>query len=244
MTGQGRMDYTYRSYEALLESIRACGRTICAFRDVRDAESFVVLRHDVDYSVVKAREMAERERRCGVRSTYFLLLTSPYYNLLAGDNLRAARDIVGMGHEVGLHYDTDVFSELDDAGQARKVVELAHVLAESVGTDVTSIAQHNPSETAVRLRVPAYVDAYSDRFFRDIAYVSDSRRLFGAPDPYEFFRAHPRSQLLIHPLWWHETEQSRSQSFAAIRDGIVRNVESRLSRMNASMEADELRMRR
>ena len=102
----------------------------------------------------------------------------------------------------------------------------------------------NKVETAVRLRVPAYVDAYSDRFFRDIAYVSDSRRLFGAPDLYEFFRTHPRSQLLIHPLWWHETEQSRSQSFAAIRDGIARNVESRLSRMNASMEADELRMRR
>jgi hypothetical protein len=238
------MDYTYRSYEALLDSIRACGRTICAFRDVRDAESFVVLRHDVDYSVVKACEMAERERRLGVRSTYFLLLTSPYYNLLAGDNLSAARDIVGMGHEVGLHYDTDVFSELDDAGQARKVVELAQFLAGSVGTEVTSIAQHNPSETSVRLRVPEYVDAYGDRFFRDIAYVSDSRRLFGTPDLDEFVRAHVRSQLLIHPLWWHDTEQSRWQSFAAIRDGIVGDVESRLSRMNASMEADELRMRR
>ncbi|TMJ94751.1 MAG: hypothetical protein E6G67_08670 [Actinobacteria bacterium] len=238
------MDYTYRSYDALLGHIRACGRTICAFRDIGNAESFVVLRHDVDYSVVKAREMAERECHLGVRSTYFLLLTSPYYNLLAADNLRAARDIIGMGHEIGLHYDTDFFSAMDHDAQCRRVVDLARFLAESLGTEVTSIAQHNPSETAVRLCVPEYVDAYGDRFFREIAYVSDSRRLFGTLDLYGFFRTHARSQLLIHPLWWHDSEQSRWQSFTAIRDGIVQDVESRLTRMNASMEADELKLRR
>ena len=237
------MDYTYRSYGALLEHIRACGRTICPFCDVPDSESFVILRHDVDYSMVKARQMAELECQLGVRSTYFVLLTSPYYNLLTDDNLKAARDVAAMGHEIGLHYDTDLTRDLDRDAQCREVVELAQFLAESLGAPITSIAQHNPSETSVRLRVPGYVDAYSDRFFRQIAYLSDSRRLFGAPDLLGFFREHPRSQLLIHPLWWHDSEKSRWESFVAIRDGVLAAVESRLSRMNASMEADELRLR-
>jgi len=236
------VDYTYASYRDLVEHIRACGRTICPFRDVPESGSFVILRHDVDYSVIKAREMAELERRLGVRSTYFVLLTSPYYNLLALDHLSAARDIAAMGHEIGFHYDTDAFAALDHDAQCRKVIELARFLAAEVGAPVTSIAQHNPSETAVRLRVPGYVDAYGDRFFREMAYLSDSRRLFGTPDLRAFFQEHARSQLLIHPLWWHDEEKSRWASFCAIRDSILAAVSARLARMNASMEADELRM--
>jgi hypothetical protein len=236
------MDYTYGSYRTLLEHIRACGRVICPLRDVPDSEPFVILRHDVDYSVVKAREMAAFEHDLGVRSTYFVLLTSPYYNLLTDDNLKAARDIASMGHEVGFHYDTDGFAGLDPDTQCEKVVELARFLAGVVGTPVTSIAQHNPSVTPVRIRVPGYVDAYADRYFREIAYLSDSRRLFGTPDLEAFFRRHAKSQLLIHPLWWHDQEKNRWASFAAIRDSLLADVTARLARMNASMEADEIRM--
>jgi hypothetical protein len=237
------MEYTYGSYRALLSHIHVCGRAICPFRDVTSSESFVILRHDVDYSVLKAREMAEVEREMDVRSTFFVLLSSPYYNLLTADNLHATRDIAAMGHEIGLHYDTDVFRGLDHDAQCRKVVDQVQMLREAVGVPITSIAQHNPSETSVRLRVPGYIDAYSDRFFREIAYLSDSRRLFGAPDVDAFFRQHARSQLLIHPLWWHDDEKSRWESFVAIRDSVTAIVDRHLTRMNASMEADERKVK-
>lgn len=236
------MDYTYASYRALLDHVRSCGRIVCPLRDVPESGSFTILRHDVDYSVLKALEMAAFEHGMGIRSTYFLLLTSPYYNLLADDNLSAARGIAAMGHEIGFHYDTDGFAGLDPDAQCQKVIELARFLSTTVGTPVTSIAQHNPSVTPVRIRVPGYVDAYSDRFFREIAYLSDSRRLFGAPDLQAFFQQHAKSQLLIHPLWWHDEEKSRWGSFAAIRDAVLADVTARLAKMNASMEADEIRM--
>lgn len=236
------MDYTYASYGALLEHIRSCGRIVCPLRAVPESDPFTILRHDVDYSVLKAREMAAFEHRMGIRSTYCLLLTSPYYNLLADDNLNAAREIASMGHEIGFHYDTDGFSGLDHDGQVGRVMELARFLSTAVGTPVTSIAQHNPSVTPVRIRVPSYVDAYSNRFFREIAYLSDSRRLFGTPDLKAFFEQHARSQLLIHPLWWHDQGKNRWESFAAIREAILADVTARLQQMNASMEADETRM--
>lgn len=201
----------------------------------------MILRHDVDYSTRKAHEMAKLEQALGVRSTYFVLFSSPYYNLLTGDAMRAVRDIAGMGHEIGLHYDTDLLTAADDQGRSREVAALAKLLGAQVGTPVTSIAQHNPSETQVRLQVAGYIDAYSDRFCRDIAYLSDSRRLFGAPDPYAFFREHSRSQLLIHPLWWHETVKSRRESFDAVRNAILEATEAMLVRINGSMEADEIR---
>ena len=47
----------------------------------------VILRHDIDYSLDKAVALAELERELGVSSTYFVLLTSEFYNLLSKDNL-------------------------------------------------------------------------------------------------------------------------------------------------------------
>jgi peptidoglycan/xylan/chitin deacetylase (PgdA/CDA1 family) len=238
------IDFTYRSYVALLRHIRALGRAICPFREIPPDGSYVILRHDVDYSVVKALEMAEVEHAEGVRSTWFVLLTSPYYSLLAEDQFRALKQIAALGHEIGLHYDCDAFVEMAPAAQVDAVTRLARFLEEYAGTRITSIAQHNPSVNPLRLAVPAFLDVYGERFFKEIAYLSDSRRLWGAPDVYEFFRAHERSQLLIHPLWWHREPMSRRQSFDAIRRAIDTDVGARLDAMNASMERDEQALRR
>jgi hypothetical protein len=236
------IDFTFDSYRALLTHIRACGHTIGTLRDVPADGRYVILRHDIDYSVAKALEMAEIEHALGVRATVFLMLASPYYNLLDGDNLRAARRIAELGHEIGLHYDTDVFEGLDAAQMGLEVVRQAAFLAETLGTPITSVAQHNPSVTATRITVPGLVDAYDERFFKAMAYLSDSRRLFGARDVYRFFEEHARCQLLIHPLWWHRDSRSRRQAFDAVRDAALARIEARLDRMNHSMEADERRM--
>ena len=238
------IDFTYRSYEALLRFIREeLGRPIVPLRDEPTDAAFVILRHDIDYSIVKARRLAEIEHTVGARATVFVLLTSEYYNLLMTENLAALRDIAAMGHEIGLHYDTGALDGHSPEMQAAEVARLARLLEEIAGVPVTSVAQHNPSLTPVRLTIAGYRDAYDRRFCKDIAYLSDSRRLFGAPDVRRFFRDHPRSQLLVHPLWYHDRELTRRESFDAIRTANDRLVSGRLDAMNASMEEDERRFR-
>jgi len=237
------IDFSYRSYVELLTFIQSLGYTICPLRDATAAGPMTILRHDVDYSVIKAREMAAVEASIGVRSTFMVMLTSPYYNLLQHENLRALLDIAGMGHEIGLHYDTDACLGRAPDDQAAEIVRLAHFLETHAGARITSVAQHNPSVTDVRIQVPGFSDAYAAPYFKEIAYLSDSRRLFGAPDVREFFRSHPRSQLLIHPLWWFEQPVSRAEAFRVVRDAILADADRRLSAMNASMERDERRMR-
>jgi hypothetical protein len=237
------IDFTYSSYRALLGHIRGCGHTICPLRDVPDSGRYVILRHDIDYSVTKAQEMAEVEHDLGVRATVFLMLASPYYNLLDVENLRAARRIAALGHEIGFHYDTDVVEGLDQEARGLEIVRQAEFLAETLGVSISSVAQHNPSVTTMRVHIPGFVDAYDDRYFKQIAYLSDSRRLFGAPDVYRFFEEHERAQLLIHPLWWHDESRSRREAFAAVRASVLAGVDARLTQMTLSMEADERRLR-
>ncbi|MGQ0732045.1 MAG: hypothetical protein ACT4QD_00140 [Acidobacteriota bacterium] len=237
------IDFTFDSYRALLDHIRACGHAICPLGEVPAAGGYVILRHDVDYSVAKALEMAEVEHARGVRATVCLMLASPYYNLLDPENLQAALRIAALGHEIGFHYDTDALHGIEAERRGEAIVRQARFLAATLGVEVRSVAQHNPSVTPTRVRVPGLIDAYDDRFVKEIAYLSDSRRLFGTPDVFRFFEEHERSQLLIHPLWWHAGSLSRREAFQAVRAGVLSRVEHRLDAMAQSMEADERRRR-
>ncbi len=82
----------------------------------RDAH--VALRHDIDWSLENAMVMAELEHQQGIRSSYYLLhpdgavQTHNYFGHLDGAKLvmapalfEAARRLVDLGHEVGLHND-------------------------------------------------------------------------------------------------------------------------------------------
>jgi hypothetical protein len=232
-------DFTHATYRKLLQHIRDCGHHICPLRSVPGAGKYVILRHDIDYSVVKAVELAEIESEFGIRATYFLMLSSTYYNLLGAEHLRAARRLVALGHEIGFHYDTDVLESGSEERQAEQIVRQARFLSDLLEAPVTSVAQHNPSVTATRVRVPGYLDAYADRFCKDIAYLSDSRRLWGVADPFQFFAEHDRAQLLIHPLWWSRENTTRWEAFAAVRASAVGRIDDQLSAMNQSMERDE-----
>ena len=43
----------------------------------------MISRHDIDYSIEKAVELAALEAEENVKSTYFVLLSSEFYNLAA-----------------------------------------------------------------------------------------------------------------------------------------------------------------
>jgi hypothetical protein len=93
--------FTYRRYDEWLEHL---GRVV-PLRELAAAEAPVVgLRHDVDDRLGSALVMARLEHARGVRSTYFVLHTAPYWR---HDErvLDAFRELQSLGHEVGFHHD-------------------------------------------------------------------------------------------------------------------------------------------
>src|SRR5262245_14684381 len=107
MSMSDRFDFeTYWWIMSHLAQTHRCVR----FRDFANgepADSFVIVRHDVDYSPEAALRLAEQEAERGLFATYFLLVGTRYYNLLAPEHARVARRLVELGHEVGLHYDVN-----------------------------------------------------------------------------------------------------------------------------------------
>jgi hypothetical protein len=100
----------------------------------------------------------------------------------------------------------------------------------------------------VRETFPLFRDAYDSRFFPVNGYLSDSRMKFGADDVQAFFRANPRSQVLIHPVWWHKSARTRDESLEAIHgsvstyvEGIIREEADSISRYFKAREAAALK---
>jgi hypothetical protein len=191
--------------------VQGLGRPIVAFRDVPVAGPYVILRHDIDFSIAKATEMARLDASLGARSTFFVLMTTPYYSPLDEENLPRLRAILDLGHEIGLHVDCSGFDGLTVEEQRRRVQTQAACLETHLGVRISSIAQHKPTAARTRPEFPAYVDAYSKPFFSEIGYISDSRMMFRVRDVRAFFRQHDRCQLVLHPIWWHRTPKTRAQ---------------------------------
>jgi len=154
--------FLYGAYERLLDELADGSRyRVVPLREFRDAPRDRVLvgvRHDVDDRLDSALELAELERRRGLRSTYFLLHTAPYYRR---DALPDFLRLQELGHEVGWHNDLVTLQVVEGVDPRRHLAGELEWLR-GAGIDVVGSAAHG-SYWGHRL-------SYSNNaFFRDFA---------------------------------------------------------------------------
>jgi hypothetical protein len=191
----------------------------------------VLWRHDVDISVHRALALARIEAGLGVRSTFFLSFHSAFYNLLEPAIACRAREILALGHWLGLHFDASVHSDL--AGERklhRRIEEERRLLEGWLGYSVVAVSLHNPDVHSIPglsaeqlAGLPnAYARTLEDRYL----YVSDSngywryRRLDVVLTSRDVERVH----VLTHPEWWPPEPMSPRARLKRSAEGRARGV--------------------
>lgn len=207
------MQFTYRAYEKLISLLRDKGYEFSNYRNWRMKDRVVILRHDIDYSLDKAVALAELERELGVSSTYFVLLTSEFYNLLSKDNLSKISKIGKLGHDIGLHFDEVNYSEeyyKDHGGIESVILEEVNLLKQITGIDVDSVSMHRPSKKTLESNIDLgpVINSYGQQFFQDFKYVSDSRRRW-REDIVAIINSEKYAKLhiLTHAFWYNDIEK-------------------------------------
>ncbi|MES2701731.1 MAG: hypothetical protein V4649_03785 [Bacteroidota bacterium] len=229
-------DFTHKGYLELLARLKQQGKAISSFRDLDNTkDAYVILRHDIDFSLPKALEMAQLDSEAGVTSTFFFLLTAPYYNALCEGGVELIQQIAALGHEIGLHYDCTGFELLTEAQRQKRIQLMAATLEDATGAPVRSIAQHKPAKSAIRQEFPDFINAYDAPYLSDIAYVSDSRGMFRHDDLQAFFEQNKKVQLLIHPIWWNKTLIPRAEIFAALGNDVANGINGQLAEEERSI---------
>lgn len=248
--------FDHETYWWILDRLSRTHRPV-RFADLKPGlpdAPFFILRHDVDYSPAAALHLAEMEAARGVRATYFLLLNTSYYNLLSPEHAGVARRLAELGHEVGLHYDLRFLQAFPRQRWEELVDEQAGLLGRLSGVPVESIAVHQPAlvgEDPLRGRT-RFLDAYADRFFKEMVYVSDSCRAW-RDAAWRMLDTGPlpeRLQLVLHPINWGPLDRDRVAIFAGVHaelrarlDDAERDLAREVARHSGVLE-HEARLRR
>lgn len=152
----GVLNDTLFQYERLLRALSRDARITCLpFRDLLCEPPLTgrvscAIRHDIDLDIRAALDQAEMEARRGIRTTYFVLHTAPYYGTVRSDGvfvrhgcmIHAYRRLQALGHEIALHTDPLLLYQQHGIDGAQALVaELAWLRSE--GIDLVGTTAHN-----------------------------------------------------------------------------------------------------
>lgn len=162
-------------------------------------ENGILLRHDIDFSVESAFRLALIETACGVRSTFFVMMSTYMYNPLAEENRNMLRKMVHFDFEIGLHFDPTIYNDLESAVEA-EVSALEFIS----GKKVASISLHDSGNCEKYPQFSGYINAHNSFIFSDDVYISDSLRDFRGKDPYKFVKKANAAviQVAFHPYYY------------------------------------------
>lgn len=202
--------FSLAGYGSLLAAGSGAGYRFVTFADVAAAGDSLsgrlcLMRHDIDVNIRYALTLARLEAEAGVAATYFLMLRSPAYNLLGRAAAGAVREIVALGHDLGVHFDAQHPIVTDD-NMVELALREAEIIAELARRPVRAISFHQPSRAILDrdIDVPGLINTYSRRQLDGWHYVSDSNRNWRGQSPWDLLKGgeKERLQILTHPMWW------------------------------------------
>jgi hypothetical protein len=207
--------FTYESYEFFLETLARDYEFIPFSRAKYSNEKLerkVLLRHDIDQSLEKAENMAKIEAKLGITSTYFLFLKSPFYNIFSHEDEKRIRKIIEYNHCIGLHFDYSKSSRRTIAQIPYQIRQEAEFLQNYFEIKVDAISFHRPFNIKFfnKMELSSYPNAYEKVFVENFKYFSDSRGCWRYGHPFESIEYAEKRNLhiLVHPIWWNESELS------------------------------------
>lgn len=202
-------EFTIKEYERLLDLAQNKFK-FSNFINFKTNDDFILWRHDVDFSLEQAEILAIIENKKKVSSTYFLHLHSEFYNLLDLNALKIIKNILSLGHSIGLHFDVHYYSIESQDEMVRYLAFEKDILEKLFHSNIDVFSFHNTNNITEQFRDPTYagmINTYSDYFKHNVAYCSDSngywrfRKLGDMLKDIEINRL----QVLTHAEWWTES---------------------------------------
>ena len=204
-------------YSNFIKEFKDSGYSDIFFNQVSNPKGQLIIRHDIDYDCDYALDIAKVEHSLGVKSTFFFMMSNPIYNIFSKKNVLSIKKIIKLGHNVSIHID------LED-GNIRREIEIFESYF-SLNIDIVSI--HRPNfnkfiqEKPLTINQNRFIDhTYMNKYFKKIAYMSDSKGEFryGHPIESEAYKNFKSIQLLIHPAWW----MSKDDTPIKIMQGVIK----------------------
>jgi hypothetical protein len=200
-------EFTYKKLEKHLIKAKSDFK-FCGFDENIDDFGCVLLRHDIDFSMDKALEMAIFQSKLGIKATYYFLLRTDNYNIFSEKTNLELREIRKLGHDIGLHFDHAYYGKMQDEDQLIKLLSFEKDIFENeTNIKINSFAYHNTTPDILKFNKLKYanmINVYNDLYFKKIRYCSDSYGIWRFKSMYDELENNKSIQILLHPALWSE----------------------------------------
>ncbi len=219
--------FSYKQYQKIINLIKESGKQ-ATFHEALKLDNYIIMRHDVEFSVERAYKLACFEAENNFYSIYFFQVSNNSYNLLSKKNLETIEKIKKMGHEVGLHFHLNGLEQVDEIKRAiEKEIEIMNCKL-SFCVDTFSIHRPTANVLSKNIKIPGLLNAYQNEFFSyvddietqvpEVKYLSDARHQWNYglfPDKDTLFK-NKKIQILTHPYSWTETGYDNLNNFRTL----------------------------
>lgn len=230
--------FSYDDYREILSIIQSTGCQ-CGYKEAVNKERFIIMRHDVEYSVERAYQMAKVEQSMDFVSTFFFQWTNNSYNILSRRNMDMIKDMHERGQHIGLHF---ALNGMTDMQQIRgRIKTEMDILSEMFGFAITEFSIHRPSKDVLRenIKLDGILNAYQDDFFTfaenvkedtelKVKYMSDANHIwrYGYPDEANITKP-DKVQILVHPFAWSKKGYDNFDNYRSLlQEKYIELVES------------------
>ena len=212
------LDFSFSGYRGLLSPFI---ERIVDYPEATNANSFVVLRHDVEFSISRAYEIAKIDSEMGIVSTFLFQVCSDAYNLSSDHAREVVSEIASLGMKVGLHF---YVSNIPVGDKDKLFLELSrqrNIFEASTGMDCDRFSFHRPPRWVLLHRadyMAGLLNLYGESFFEfsqsptKIKYIADSLHRFKYGHPHDFIDKH-KIQILLHPDEWSSENTNEEENF-------------------------------
>lgn len=201
------MEFTHDAYRNLILKSLKNGYNLTFYQDIDKFDKAIILRHDIDFSPRKALDIAKIEHQLGVKSTYFVLLSTEFYNVFSAQTGEIMDKILGMGHKIGLHFDEQRYKSSSLDQMKDYVCKESKILQKALNTSINVVSMHRPSKFILDKNIgfENIINSYDQLFVRDIKYVSDSR-MYWREDIMDIIEnnKYNKIHILTHPFWYSD----------------------------------------
>lgn len=219
--------FSYEDYKEIIRIIKSTGRQ-AGYEEAAKRDRFIIMRHDVEYSVDRAYDLAKVESSMDFTSTWFFQWTNNSYNILSRRNQDMIHEMHDRGHVIGLHYAVNGLSDMEAV--RRQIGKEMDILSEMFGFPITQFSVHRPSADILRenIKLPGILNAYQDEFFTfaekvteetrlQVKYMSDANHIwrYGYPDR-ENITGYDKVQILTHPFAWTKKGYDNRDNYATL----------------------------
>lgn len=222
-------DFTEVHYRHLIQ-IAKQSHSFIAYKAARECDNnFILWRHDIDASVQRALALAKIEASENVQATYFIQLTSEFYNVFEISIKEIFKEIISLGHHIGVHFYPMAYGVSDKKSLENGLTFEKETLQNLLQTEIKVFSYHNPVPETLKFDDFTYaglINTYSSFFKEKTKYCSDSNGYWRFHRMEDFLKEHSKDnlQILTHPAWWQTTPMSPTERVWRCVDGRADHV--------------------